>query len=347
MQHNTPLMKTIRLFILCGVMVLTGAGTLSAQFGSPLLTYKNDVPTQKECTEITSRKLIIMMQRWDLDKVDEFKRKKEFSQLEEYKDNCAAYSEAYIQFIKEKWSLHDTFEVKSFKQVKDLYETGATDYVVLALTHITVTKDSENKNQFTLDYAYSGNEATMDAGGFNVQDFKSLVLFPIEQLNELESTFTKMYLGISMIHQVPTKEDIYYGIDAMNDIVKRKAADNKFTDNTIKQTAPKLKEYTLAISKKDWDDYIAVKDAQVYYPYPIEVMEQEKFNKLITEGAAGYAYAFKVGNWFGIIYSDTKEIAYMSAPIDIPVKKTTPQFSLRDFNKINEAITGTKIDFKE
>jgi hypothetical protein len=49
----------------------------------------------------------------------------------------------------------------------------------------------------------------------------------------------------------------------------------------------------------------------------------------------------------GIMFSDTKEIAYVSAPIDIPVKKATALFSLRDLNKINEAVTNTKIVFKE
>ena len=340
-------MKQTRAFILTVLITLLSAGGLRAQFGSPLLTYKNDVPTQKECGQITSRKLIVMNQRWDLDKVDEFKRKKQFSELEEYKDNCAAYSNAYIDLIREKWNLHDTFEVKSFKQVRDLFEAGETEYIVLALVHITVEKDSENKNVFSVDYAYTGEESAKDANGFSSQDFKSLVLFPIEQLNEMETSFAKMYMGISLLHQVPTKEDIHYAVDVMNDIVKRKAADNKFTDNTIKQYSARLKDYTLAINKKDWDDYISIADAQVYYPYAIEVMEQDKFNSLITTPTPGYAYAFKLGNYIGIMFSDTKEIVYMSAPIDIPAKKTTPQFSLREFNKINEAVTGTKIDFKE
>lgn len=336
--------KLILLTITLGIFTQIKA---FGQFGSPLLTYKNDVPTQKECAEITKRKLIVLNQRWDLDKVDEFKRDKEFSLLEEYKDECAAYSNAYVQLIKEKWSLHDTFEVYSFKQIKELYETGATDVVVLALVHITVEKGSDNKNEYKLDFAYSANEKKMDENGFNPQDFKALILFPIEQLNELDYTFTKMYLGISLLRQVPTKEDIHYSIDMMNNIVQRKTLDNKFTDNTIKQLSPKLKEYTLAISKKDWDEDISIKDAQVYYPYPIEIVEQEKFNTLITEGATGYAYAFKLGTWMGIMFSDTKEIAYVSAPIDIPVKKATTLFSLRDLNKINEAVTNTKIVFKE
>lgn len=94
---------------------------------------------------------------------------------------------------KGKWSLHDTFEVYSFKQIKELYETGATDVVVLALVHITVEKGSDNKNEYKLDFAYSANEKKMDENGFNPQDFKSLILFPIEQLNELDYLYKNVF----------------------------------------------------------------------------------------------------------------------------------------------------------
>lgn len=318
----------------------------SAQFGSPMLVYKNDLPTQKECAEIANRKLIIMGQRWDLDLVEDYKKDKEFSALEEYKDNCTAYSNEMTTPLAERWTLHDSFDVKAYREVKELYRTGTTEYLVLALIRITVEKGSDNKNEFNVSFAYTGKEDKADAAGFNPKEFKALVLFPIEQIEEMESTFKKLYIGVSMPRQYPTAVDLYKAVDVMTNLVKRRTADVAFTDNTIKQLSPKLKDYTLAIAKSDWDEDLSVADAQKYYPYPIEVMPDDKFNELIVTGKPGYAYAYKQGNLMGIVLSDTKDVAFISGPNDIPASKTTAKFSTRDFNKINEAVTETKIIFK-
>lgn len=317
-----------------------------AQFGSPILVFKNDLPTQKECIEINSRKLIIMGARWDLDLVEDYKKRKEFSLLEEYKDNCLAYSEAYLKPLAERWTMHDSFETKQYRDVKALYHAGVTDVLVLALVKITIEKGNDDKNEFTVSFAYTGDEAEKDAAGFNPKEFKALVMFPIEQIEEMETTFKKLYIGVGIQHQVPTETDIYRAVDVMTNLVNRRAADIAFTDNTIKQFAPRLKDYTLAISKKDWEDGLLIADAQAYYPYPIEKMDEEKYNELIKAGKPGYAYGFKFGNLVGIMLSDTREVAFISGPSDIPNSKTSPYFNTRDFNKINEAVTETKIIFK-
>jgi len=339
-------MKIFRLIIVCLIAFLLSPIEGNAQFGSPILVYKNDLPTQKECVEINSRKLIIMGQRWDLDLVEDFKRKKEFSLFEEYKDNCIAYSDSFIKPLAERWSMHDSFEIKQYREVKALYNAGVTDVLVLALVKITIEKDNDNKNEFTVSFAYTGDEAEKDAAGFNPKEFKALVLFPIEQIEEMETTFKKLYIGVGIQHQVPTKTDINRAVDVMTNLVNRRAADAAFTDNTLKQFAPRLKDYTLAISKKDWEDGLLIADAQAYYPYPIEKMDEDKYNELIKSGKPGYAYGFKFGNLVGIMLSDTRQVAFIAGPSDIPNSKTSPFFNTRDFNKINEAVTEAKIIFK-
>ncbi len=321
--------------------------TANAQFGSPLTVFKNDLPTQKECAEITGRKLVVMKVRWDIDQIDEYTRKKQFSQLEEYKDNCAAFSNSFTEPVSERWTMHDTMEYHTFKELREMYQAGETNVIVVALARIKITKGADDKKQFDLSYSYYGDEDAKDSSGFDPNDFKALVVFPIEQIMELPDAFKKIYVGVQLEHQNPSKEELYYAVDVVTDLVKRKAADNTFTDKVIKQSAPKLKDYTLAISKDDWDEDYKIKDAEPYYPLPIEVMEPAKFKQLITEGKPGYAYAIKVGLNTTIMLSDKREVAYLQQPNDIPTRKASDKFANRDFHKIYEAVTGVKVEFKE
>lgn len=335
-------------FVWIGLLLATlSFTTLSAQSGSFLLNYKNDLPTPQEVEQIKSRKLIIMSARWEADIVEEFKRLKEFNQLEEYKDNCAAYSKQYTDMIEGYWSLHDTAIVRSYIDIKTMLEAGEKDYVVLAFVQVHGRINNDEKKEFTYTYSYTGYEAANDAKAYDPLNYKALVLIPIEALMDFPDDIRKMYLGVSMPRQVPTKTDIIYGIDIMNDIVKRKAANPKFSDNMLKEHAPKLKDYTLAISKDDWEGSYLLREAQEWYPLPIEKVEADKFAELVEFGMPGYAIAFKVGNFTCVMLSDTREIAYIQGSTDIPAKKTSRYFNSRDFHKIYEAVTGERVTFKE
>ncbi len=335
-------------FVLTGLLLATAfCNQIHAQSGSFLLNYKSDLPTPQEVEQIKTRKLIIMSARWEADIVEEYKRLKEFAALEEYKDNCATYSKAYTDMIEGYWSLHDTAIVRSYIDIKTMLEAGEKDYVVLAFVQVHGRINNDDKKEFTYTYSYTGDEAANDARPYDPLNYKALVLLPIEALTEFPDDIRKMYLGVAMPHQVPVKSDIIYGIDIMNDIVKRKAANPKFSDNMLKEYAPKLKDYTLAISKDNWESSYLLREAEEWYKLPIEKVEPEKFAELVEFGMPGYAIAFKVGNFTAVILSDTREIAYIQTPMDIPTKKTSQYFNSRDFHKIYEAVTGERVTFKE
>lgn len=327
--------------------LLVSVQSAKAQAGSPILAYKNDLPTAIECGEIKSRKLIIMQARWDADVVEEYKRLKEFSALEQYKDECAAYSKGYVDTLAQYWTMHDTAIIRSYIEIKNMLEAGEKDFVVLALVRVSGKLNNDDKKEFSYSYTYNGTEYDNDKLPYDPLNFKALVLFPIEALTDFPDDIRKMYLGISLQHQVPNKNDIVYAVDMMNDIVKRKLENPKFSDNMLKEGAPKLKNYTLAISKDNWESTYLLREAQEWYPLPIEKMEPEKFSELVQFGMPGYAIGYKIGNFTCIMLADTKEIVYVQGGMDIPSKKTSPYFNGRDFNKIYEAVTGERVTYKE
>lgn len=329
------------------ILLMVSGLTVSAQSGSLILNYKSDLPTPQEVEQIRSRKLVIMEARWEADIVETFKVQKEFSALEEYKDNCAVYSKAYTDLLQNYWSMHDSVETKSYIEIKQMLEAGQKDVVVLAFVRVLGKLNNDDKKEFSYSYTYTGKEAANDAKPFDPLNYKALVVFPIEALTDFPDDIRKMYLGVAMPRQVPTKNDVIYAIDIMNDIVKRKSANPKFSDNMLKEYAPRLKEYTLAISKDDWEPTYMLREAEEWYPLPIEKMESEKYTELVEFGMPGYAIGYKVGNFTCVMFSDTREIAYIQAPADIPAKKSSKYFNGRDFHKIYEAVTGERVTYKE
>jgi len=337
-----------RLCYVLSLSILITTHTISkAQSGSPILCYKNDLPTPSEVEQIRSRKLVIMKARWDADVVEEYKRLKEFSLLEEYKDLCAAYSDAYTTPLASYWSLHDSTALKSYIEIRNMLEAGEKDVMVLALVRVNIKLTNDDKKEISFSYTYTGEEEANDAKPYDPLSYKALVLFPIEALEDFPSDIKKMYLGVSLPRQVPTETDLIYAVDIMNDIVKRKTANTKFSDNMLKEFAPRLKEYTLAISKDNWEPSYLLREAAEYYPLPVEKVEPEKFTELIRYGMPGYAIGYKVGNFTVVMFSDTREIAYIQGPMDIPSKKSSKYFNNRDFHKIYEAVTGERVTFKE
>lgn len=338
-----------KLFSYLNILLLSTciSSGLNAQSGSLILNYKSDLPTPQQVEQIKARKLVIMEARWDADIVEKYKVQKEYSALEEYKDNCAVYSKAYTDMLVDYWSLHDSVPTMSYIEIKKMLEAGQKDVVVLAFVRVIGRLNNDDKKEFSYSYTYTGEELVNDTRPFDPLNYKALVLFPIEALTGLPEDIREMYLGVAMPRQVPVKTDVMYAIDIMNDIVRRKSENPKFSDNMLKESAPKLKGYTLAISKEDWESDYLLREAEEWYPLPIEKMEPEKFAELVQYGMPGYAIAFKVGGFTSVILSDTREIAYIQAPADIPVKKMSRYFNGRDFHKIYEAVTGERVTYKE
>ena len=329
-------------YVVFALIVCFGV-TTKAQINCPVLGNTRGLPTQAQCEEMKSRKVVVMLPELNENKIKQFEKKKEYDELAQYKKDFVIYKQAIKDGVKAHWNLHDFVSFKSTEEVMSLAKKGNKDSVVI-IFGATYSEYVNGALKLRFSFGYSGGEREFDNKEAEVYYQKCLIIAPIEKVDVAESLINSVHMAISLPHAMIDNESIVYGIDFVNYVVKQKLADKTFGHHDISKNASKLSAYTLAVNQEDWSSEISTADAKDKYGLTIELMDSLAFNTLLNTGQPGIAYAVKMGPYLSVVLSDTREVVYLTGLGDKFMFKLTPTISEKELENLQKKIAGMKVE---
>ena len=80
-------------YVVFALIVCFGV-TTKAQINCPVLGNTRGLPTQAQCEEMKSRKVVVMLPELNENKIKQFEKKKEYDELAQYKKDFVIYKQA-------------------------------------------------------------------------------------------------------------------------------------------------------------------------------------------------------------------------------------------------------------